>query len=194
MAYKRISGRNTEVLERNLEDVVYGGSMKGGTHQATIKEITINDTYASVEFINPFEESIRHNFFYHNFDKTDTSYLLKQLIASVCEDANELFQYQDDPTQIKDLEGRQVAILVEGTGLRYTKTAGGFKAGRYEAPDLTSLIDMLQQDGLKIYRNNVTEVHAYDSTQASTDKATTRKDTGKTNNPRGKKLPSRLQF
>jgi len=195
MAYKTKGSLQKNKLIRDIEQLIYGGDMKCGTHEATITDVTLTDTYATIEFSNTFGESSKHNFFFQNFDRTDLGYLFKQLVTAVVEDADEIFRLQEAPEKIEDYKGTQVSVVIEGNGgLKYQKVPEGFQAGRYVADTLTDLQKMMTQDGLKLYRNEVKKVKRYDSNQPGTNRTERRNNTRAPNSRRPKKLPAHLEF
>ena len=180
MAYKKISGRDTESLERDAEKAAFGGEMREGTHNAVIEDVTIGDTYADVLFKNGFEETMKQRLFFNNFNGTDMAYLLKQLISSTVDDPTELFSYLDSPTSVTNLTGKAVSVEIGSNGgLRYKNTEAGYSAGQYSANSLTELRQLLQVDGLKLARNEVKEIHRHDDTVKESKDTTKRgSDTG----------------
>ena len=156
--------------------------MKTGTQTATIKSLVTEDTFADITFENPFSETIVQRFFLHNYDKSDLSYLFKQLISSSVEDISDLWEISADPSSVIALVGKRVRLDI-GTngGLSYTRTTDGFKAGKYAAPTLTELVTALREDSLKIARNEIKGVFTDDTTKDSEDKPKTGSDTTEPN-------------
>lgn len=196
MSYKRISGKPTESLERDLSTTFFGGTMKEGTHTVEVETVIINDDSADIEFKNNFGETIRQRFFFANFNKTDMSYLFKQLVASGVEDASGLWAIQDDPTRISILVGSKVRLDIGNNGgQKFTRVPEGFKAGRYTAETLTELRQALAQDQIKMYRTEIQGVYSNDdSNKDSEDKPATGSDTNTPDTRRRRQLPAHLQF
>ena len=184
MAYNKISGRDTESLERDAEQAAFGGEMREGTHNAVIEEITLGETFADIIFKNGFDETMKQRLFFNNYNGTDMAYLLKQLISSTVDDPTELFSYLDSPTSVVDLTGKAVSLEIGSNGgLRYKNTEAGYSAGQYSANSMTELRQLLQVDGLKLARNEVKEIYRHDNTVKESKNETKRgSNTGAPNN------------
>jgi hypothetical protein len=61
--YKRISGRPTAYLERNLEETAFGGYMKEGLQVAEITDIRLHESAADIVFANSNSETLLQRFF-----------------------------------------------------------------------------------------------------------------------------------
>jgi hypothetical protein len=196
MAYKKISGRDTESLERDAELAAFGGEMREGIHNAVIEDITLGETFADVLFKNGFEETMKQRLFFNNFNGTDMAYLLKQLISSTVEEPTELFKYLDSPTSVRDLTGKAVSLEIGSNGgIKYKNTTEGYSAGQYSANTLTELRQLLQVDGLKLARNEVKEIHRHDDTIKESKNTTKRgSDTGESNKGASGKVSPNFDF
>lgn len=195
MAYRRISPRPTESLERVLEETLYGGVMKTGLHSAKITTIVIIDTAADITFTNDFGETITQRFFFQNFERTDLSYLFKQLVSSAVDSPQDLWSIHDHPDEVKLLVGKRIRLDVGSNGgLPLVKTREGFGAGPYTAGTLLELREALAADHQKLQRNEIKGVFRDDSAQGSKDSSPSRSGSGKPNPGRSGPLPARPQF
>lgn len=196
MGYKKISGKPTESLERELDHTIFGGAMKLGIHSAEITQVVvITNKSADITFKNTVGDTLAQRFFFKNYDGSDLSYLFKQLVASCVKDVDELWNITDHPSEVKTLVGSSVRLEI-GTngGLAYTRIPEGFKAGRYIAKTITELREALSVDGLKLERTEIKGVFTDDTTKTSEDKPKTGTDTGEPNTRRRRSLPANLQF
>ena len=160
MSYRKISGRPTESLERELDNTIFGGDMKIGTHVVTLADIEIKDTSALMTFKNTFNETFKQNMFYFNYSKTDLAYIFKQLVASVVEEPTELWEIQSDPRLIKSRVGSTVRLEIgDNGGTTYKVTTEGFTSGDLVAPTLTELRELLVAKDLKIYRKEIRGIY-----------------------------------
>lgn len=196
MGYNRISGKSTEGLERYIEDTTFGGYMTEGAKVATITNVKLDDEFAELTFKSTEDESIiRQRFFFHNYNKTDTSYLFKQLVSSVSLDTTELWQLIDEPNTCDIIAGRRVKLLIGNNGgVKYTRVPGGYKAGDKTASSLTELAELLRNDNIQLYRTVIKELHSDNISAESNNKTTSGGDSNDTNNGRRRKIPSRLEF
>jgi hypothetical protein len=174
MGYKRISGRPTDEQVLDTESIAFGGEMKAGKELAQIEAVELTETKAVVKFKNSFNEHITSHIFLQDFNKTDVSYLMKQLVAAAAEDATELFELVDNPKALPNVVGRTVLLTIENSeGLKLINTSKGFKAGQYSASTLTELVTMLAEDGQKLERPIVASIQGTEGVETPAKKTTT---------------------
>lgn len=133
--------------------------MKTGKHVAAIKEIELREEKAVVSFENQFGETIQAGIFYQDFKKTDTSFLLKQLIAATAEDVTEMWELKDNTKALPTLIGRSVLLTIENSeGLQLRNTSKGYTAGEYTANTVKELLQKLTDNGLRLQHPIVTGI------------------------------------
>jgi hypothetical protein len=194
--YKRISGRHTAYLERNLEDTAFGGYMKEGLQTAEITDIRLHESAADIVFTNSNRETLLQRFFFHNFNKSDQSYLYKQLVASTAHSPSEIWKFLDNPESVTDVQGRRVKLVIGNNGgVPYKRVPEGYEANGVTASSLTALNQILiTEQQVKLYREEIKEIHSADSTQESTEKPQEGNHPEQTNDVRRRKIPANLEF
>jgi hypothetical protein len=192
--YNRISGGETETIERVLDDTTFGGTMSEGTHTVELTKITVGDGYSDITFVSG-NEDVTQRFFYQNFDGTDISYLFKQLVASLVEDPQELWALTSSPERVVEYLGFTVnVVLGSNGGVQYVRTPAGFTAAGHVAGTLTELKETLLANGIKLYRREIKEVFSDDSTKESSDKTSTGTSAGESNTGTGRTVSSVFDF
>lgn len=195
MAYAKMTDKKTKTLERDIEDTTFGGGIGEGMHNVVISRIHPSEKHVDVTFTNGDDESIKQRFFFENFDGTDTSYMIKQLIASVAGEATEMWHLHSKPTELTNYLGTTVKIKVAGNGgVKFIRTPEGFTAAGHTTETLTELRNTLHSHGIKMFRKEIKEVHSDDTGETGTHTATTGGDTNTSHTSTSRSTSSIFEF
>lgn len=170
--------------------------MSEGLHKATITRVAVGAGYADITFADgDTKEDIVQRFFFQNFDGTDTAYLFKQLMASLAEDAQELWALSSSPERVTEYLGATVNLSVGNNGgTEFLRTPAGFTAAGHVAATLTELKEQLLGADIKLYRQEIKEIHSDDSITKNTDTAKAGTGTTDSNTSGRTKIPASLIF